>query len=183
MDSQPISSARAERWQWARPPPPSPALRTPATSSTWRRVRQGLHFGLLLPKADTPAAPRGLAACAMRIRISPTKHHRDRRQRRTRPHEAFKEKYHFPFTALWPTTTARSSRRSASPVTRFRGWSLRAHGVFSDQQEGRIVWRDLKASTKEQAPTVLESPEKPGRVSRGGPHGQAGGRVGSPIAD
>ena len=71
--------------------------------------------------------------------------------------KAFKEKYHFPFTLL--------ADKDRTVINAF-GVPVReipAVGAFASRQsflinkEGRIVWRDLKASTKEQAADVLKA--------------------------
>jgi peroxiredoxin Q/BCP len=71
--------------------------------------------------------------------------------------KAFKEKYHFPFTLL--------ADKDRTIMTAF-GVPVRdipGIGAFASRQsflinkEGRIVWRDLKASTKEQAADVLKA--------------------------
>ena len=71
--------------------------------------------------------------------------------------KAFKEKYHFPFTLL--------ADKDRTVITAF-GVPVKevpAVGAFASRQsflvnkEGRIVWRDLNASTKEQAADVLQA--------------------------
>lgn len=71
--------------------------------------------------------------------------------------KAFKEKYHFPFTLL--------ADKDRVVINAF-GVPVREiplAGAFATRQsflinkEGRIVWRDLKASTKEQAADVLKA--------------------------
>ena len=71
--------------------------------------------------------------------------------------KAFKAKYHFPFTLL--------ADKDRTVINAF-GVPVReipAVGAFASRQsflinkEGRIVWRDLKASTKEQAADVLKA--------------------------
>ena len=71
--------------------------------------------------------------------------------------KAFKEKYHFPFTLLADHDRT-FSKAFGVPVR-----EVPAAGAFAARQsflinkEGRIVWRDLKASTKEQAADVLKA--------------------------
>jgi thioredoxin-dependent peroxiredoxin len=71
--------------------------------------------------------------------------------------KAFKEKYHFPFTLL--------ADKGRTVINAF-GVPVRevpVAGTFAARQsflvnkEGKIVWRDLKASTKEQAADVLKA--------------------------
>jgi len=71
--------------------------------------------------------------------------------------KAFKEKYHFPFTLL--------ADKDQTVIKAF-GVPVRdvpAMGAFASRQsflinkEGKIVWRDLKASTKQQAADVLKA--------------------------
>jgi peroxiredoxin Q/BCP len=76
--------------------------------------------------------------------------------------KAFKEKYHFPFTLL--------ADKEKTVINAF-GVPVRevpVVGTFAARQsflinkDGKIVWRDLKASTKEQAADVLKALEKLG---------------------
>jgi thioredoxin-dependent peroxiredoxin len=68
--------------------------------------------------------------------------------------KAFKEKYHFPFTLIADHDQA---------VIKAFGVPTMALGAMAHRQsflinrEGKIVWRDLKASTKEQAADVLKA--------------------------
>ena len=71
--------------------------------------------------------------------------------------KAFKAKYHFPFTLL--------ADKDRTVINAF-GVPVReipAVGAFASRQsflinkEGKIVWRDLKASTKQQAADVLNA--------------------------
>ena len=71
--------------------------------------------------------------------------------------QAFKEKYHFPFTLV--------ADHDHTVINAF-GVPVRevpAIGAFASRQsflinkEGKIVWRDLKASTKQQAADVLKA--------------------------
>jgi len=71
--------------------------------------------------------------------------------------KAFREKYHFPFTLL--------ADKDRTVINAF-GVPVRevpAVGAMASRQsfliskDGRIVWRDLKASTKEQAADVLKA--------------------------
>jgi peroxiredoxin Q/BCP len=71
--------------------------------------------------------------------------------------KAFKEKYHFPFTLIADKDQA-VIKAFGVPVR-----DVPAMGAFASRQsflinkEGRIVWRDLKASTKQQAVDVLKA--------------------------
>jgi peroxiredoxin Q/BCP len=71
--------------------------------------------------------------------------------------KAFKEKYHFPFTLIADKDQA-VIKAFGVPVR-----DVPAMGAFASRQsflinkEGRIVWRDLKASTKQQADDVLKA--------------------------
>ena len=71
--------------------------------------------------------------------------------------KAFKEKYHFPFTLL--ADKDRTVIKAFGVPTRdipVMG-ALAARQSFLINKEGKIVWRDLKASTKEQAADVLKA--------------------------
>jgi len=69
--------------------------------------------------------------------------------------KAFKEKYHFPFTLIADKDQV-VIKAFGVPVR-----DVPAVGTFASRQsflinkEGKIVWRDLKASTKQQAADVL----------------------------
>jgi peroxiredoxin Q/BCP len=65
--------------------------------------------------------------------------------------KAFREKYHLPFTLL-----ADSDKRviKAFGVPTTMGFASRQSFLIKD---GRIVWRDLHASTKEQAADILKA--------------------------
>jgi peroxiredoxin Q/BCP len=71
--------------------------------------------------------------------------------------KAFKEKYHFPFTLL--ADKDQTVIKAFGVPTR----DVPAMGAFAARQsflinkDGKIVWRDLKASTKEQAADVLKA--------------------------
>lgn len=68
--------------------------------------------------------------------------------------KAFKEKYHFPFTLIADTD---------EKVMHAFGQEAIKHAnrqAFLIDQSGKIVWRDLKASTKEQARDVLAALDK-----------------------
>jgi peroxiredoxin Q/BCP len=65
--------------------------------------------------------------------------------------KAFKEKYHLPFTLL-ADSDKRVIRAFGVPTT--MGFASRQSFLIKD---GRIVWRDLHASTKEQAADILKA--------------------------
>jgi peroxiredoxin Q/BCP len=66
--------------------------------------------------------------------------------------KAFKEKYHFPFTLI--ADQDRSVIKAFGVPTM---GSLAHRQSFLIDKVGKIVWRDLKASTKEQAADVLKA--------------------------
>jgi len=68
--------------------------------------------------------------------------------------KAFKEKYHFPFTLIADHDHA---VLKAFGVPTIAMGALAARQSFLINREGKIVWRDLKASTKEQAADVLKA--------------------------
>jgi peroxiredoxin Q/BCP len=76
--------------------------------------------------------------------------------------KAFKEKYHFPFTLLADTdrTVINAFGVPVQKVPAFGSFAARQS--FLINKEGKIVWRDLKASTKEQAADVLKALKKLG---------------------
>ena len=71
--------------------------------------------------------------------------------------KAFKEKYHFPFTLL------ADADRTVIGAFGVPIRDVPMMGAFASRQsflidkEGKVVWRDLKASTKEQAADVLKA--------------------------
>ena len=69
--------------------------------------------------------------------------------------KAFKDKYHFPFTLIADKDHT-VIQAFGVPVRQVPAvGSFAARQSFLINKEGRIVWRDLKASTKEQARDVL----------------------------
>ncbi len=71
--------------------------------------------------------------------------------------KAFKEKYHFPFTLIADHDQA-VIKAFGVPTMSVPAMGALAHRQsFLVNREGRIVWRDLKASTKEQAADVLKA--------------------------
>jgi thioredoxin-dependent peroxiredoxin len=70
---------------------------------------------------------------------------------------AFKEKYHFPFTLLAdPDHTVINAFGVPTMSVPTLG-TLAHRQSFLINKDGKIVWRDLKASTKEQAADVLKA--------------------------
>jgi len=71
--------------------------------------------------------------------------------------KAFKEKYHFPFTLLADKdqTVIKAFGVPTRDIPAMG--ALAARQSFLINKEGKIVWRDLKASTKEQAADVLKA--------------------------
>jgi len=71
--------------------------------------------------------------------------------------KAFKEKYHFPFTLIADHDHA-VIKAFGVPVKDMPAvGSFAARQSFLVNKDGKIVWRDLKASTKEQAADVLKA--------------------------
>ena len=71
--------------------------------------------------------------------------------------KAFKDKYHFPFTLLADKDHAIINAFGV-PVREIPALGpIAARQSFLINKEGKIVWRDLKASTKEQAADVLKA--------------------------
>jgi len=71
--------------------------------------------------------------------------------------QAFKEKYHFPFTLLadHDHTVINAFGVPVRDVPAMGSFAARQS--FLIDKDGKIVWRDLKASTKEQAADVLKA--------------------------
>jgi thioredoxin-dependent peroxiredoxin len=71
--------------------------------------------------------------------------------------QAFKEKYHFPFTLLadHDHTVINAFGVPVRDVPAIGSFAARQS--FLINRDGKIVWRDLKASTKEQAADVLKA--------------------------
>ncbi len=71
--------------------------------------------------------------------------------------KAFKEKYHFPFTLIADKDES-VIKAFGVPTMQVPAMGALAHRQsFLINKEGRIVWRDLKASTKEQAADVKKA--------------------------
>jgi peroxiredoxin Q/BCP len=71
--------------------------------------------------------------------------------------KAFKEKYHFPFTLIADRDQAVIKAFGVPTMTVPAMGTLAHRQSFLIDKEGRIVWRDLKASTKQQAADVLKA--------------------------
>jgi peroxiredoxin Q/BCP len=71
--------------------------------------------------------------------------------------QAFKEKYHFPFTLLADHDRAVITAFGVPVHDVPAMGSFAARQSFLIDKNGKIVWRDLKASTKEQAADVLKA--------------------------
>lgn len=71
--------------------------------------------------------------------------------------KAFKEKYHFPFTLVADKdqTVVKAFGVPTKEIPMMG--ALAARQSFLISKDGKIVWRDLKASTKQQAADVLKA--------------------------
>jgi thioredoxin-dependent peroxiredoxin len=118
----------------------------------------GFTLVYFYPRADTPGCTA--QACSLRDGFA------DLQERGVRaigvsadPPDAqlrFKEKYHLPFTLLADTDYLVAS---AFGVRLLFGMTSRQSFLI---KSGRIVWRDLSASTREQAQDVIKALEKLG---------------------
>ena len=70
---------------------------------------------------------------------------------------AFKDKYHFPFTLLADKDHAVINAFGVPVKDVPAMGSFAARQSFLINKDGKIVWRDLKASTKQQAADVLKA--------------------------
>lgn len=114
--------------------------------------QQGLVLVYFYPKADTPGctaqgcslrdAYADLAAKGVRVVGVSTDE--------VAAQKAFREKYRFPFPLVADTE---KSVIAAFGVPTTMGFASRQAFLFKD---GKLVWRDLKASTAKQAADVLE---------------------------
>jgi peroxiredoxin Q/BCP len=121
--------------------------------------KKGYTLVYFFPKADTPGCTA--EGCSLRDRFQDLS---DRgvtvigvSTDDVAAQQAFKEKYHFPFTLI--------ADQDHTVINAF-GVPVRdvpARGAFAARQsflinkEGKIVWRDLKASTDQQAADVLKA--------------------------
>ena len=71
--------------------------------------------------------------------------------------KAFKEKYHFPFTLIADHDHTVINAFGVPVRDMPAVGSFAARQSFLIDKDGKIVWRDLKASTKEQAADVLKA--------------------------
>ena len=76
--------------------------------------------------------------------------------------KAFKEKYHFPFTLIADHDQTVIKAFGVPTMTVPAMGALAHRQSFLINREGKIVWRDLKASTKEQAADVLKALKEQG---------------------
>ena len=76
--------------------------------------------------------------------------------------KAFKEKYHFPFTLLADHDQAVIKAFGVPTMTVPAMGALAHRQSFLINKDGKIVWRDLKASTKQQAADVLKALKEQG---------------------
>jgi peroxiredoxin Q/BCP len=119
---------------------------------------EGYTLVYFYPKADTFGCTR--QACSLRdsfeelrirgVRVVGVSTDEPGKQRR------FREKYHLPFVLL---ADRERTVAKAFGVTITFGMTRRQTFLIKG---GRIVWRDLSASTRKQAADVLEVLEKPG---------------------
>jgi len=71
--------------------------------------------------------------------------------------QAFKEKYHFPFTLIADHDHTVINAFGVPTMTVPALGTLAHRQSFLINKDGKIVWRDLKASTKQQAADVLKA--------------------------
>ncbi|MFT3868962.1 MAG: peroxiredoxin [Nibricoccus sp.] len=70
--------------------------------------------------------------------------------------KAFKEKYHFPFTLIADTD------KKVMHAFGQDGLMFASRQAFLIDKNGKVVWRDLKASTKQQAADAIDALKKLG---------------------
>jgi len=113
--------------------------------------KKGFTLVYFFPKADTPGCTA--QGCSLRDAYEElTKHgvavigvSTDN----VAEQKAFKEKYHFPFTLIADTD------KKVMHAFGQEGVMFASRQAFLIDKKGKIVWRDLKASTKQQAADVL----------------------------
>ena len=113
--------------------------------------KKGFTLVYFFPKADTPGCTA--QGCSLRDAYEElTKHgvtvigvSTDN----VEAQKAFKEKYHFPFTLI-ADTDKKVLRAFGQDSMMFA-----SRQAFLIDKDGKVVWRDLKAKTKEQAADVL----------------------------
>ncbi len=125
---------------------------------------QGWTLVYFYPKADTPGCTK--QACSLRdayatlldkgVRVFGVSSDEVADQK------AFQEKYHLPFTLLADTE---KKVIGAFGVPYITGFAKRQAFLFRD---GKLVWRDLAASTEEQAADVLAAIESAGDSAEAG---------------
>lgn len=113
--------------------------------------KKGFTLVYFFPKADTPGCTA--QGCSLRDAYEElTKHgvtvigvSTDK----VAEQKAFKQKYHFPFTLIADTD------KKVMHAFGQEGIMFASRQAFLIDKNGKIVWRDLKASTKQQAADVL----------------------------
>ena len=118
-----------------------------------RAAAKGYALVYFYPKADTPGCTA--QACSLRDEYTALQQKgvaifgvsADKVEAQAK----FREKYHLPFTLL---ADPEKKVMDAFGVPRMGGFARRQAFLFKD---GVLVWRDLKASTKEQAADVLKA--------------------------
>lgn len=113
--------------------------------------RSGFLLVYFFPKADTPGCTA--QGCSLRDAYSQLTEHGVHvvgvSTDGVAAQKAFREKYHFPFSLL---ADPEKKVAAAFGVPTTMGFASRQAFLFKD---GKLVWRDLKASTAQQAADVL----------------------------
>jgi peroxiredoxin Q/BCP len=155
-----FSSARAEPLAvGAQAPAVTAVTETGATLDLGAIYPKGYTLVYFFPKADTPGCTA--EGCSLRDA------YQDLTDRGVTvigvstddvaAQKAFKEKYHFPFTLIADHDQS-VIKAFGVPTMAVPAMGAMAHRQsFLINREGKIVWRDLKASTKEQAADVLKA--------------------------
>lgn len=116
-----------------------------------RLGQSGLLLVYFFPKADTPGCTA--QGCSLRDAYAELVAHGIQvvgvSTDGVAAQKAFREKYHFPFPLL-ADTEKKVAAAFGVPTT--MGFAARQAYLF---KEGKLVWRDLKASTAQQAADVL----------------------------
>lgn len=119
---------------------------------------KGYTLVYFYPKADTPGCTK--QACSLRDSYAQLT---DKKVTvfgvsvdKVEDQKAFKDKYKLPFTLLADTD---KKVADAFGVPHEKGFTLRQAFLFKD---GKLVWKDLEASTDQQAADVLKELEKAG---------------------
>ena len=121
--------------------------------------KKGYTLVYFFPKADTPGCTA--EGCSLRdsfqdltdkgvtvIGVSTDE---------TAAQQAFKEKYHFPFTLIADHDHTVINAFGVPTMSVPALGTLAHRQSFLINKDGKIVWRDLKASTKQQAADVLKA--------------------------